>query len=48
MKQSESGSGGGGGASIDFLSTHPANEKRIQQIREWLPEVSLSVQFGLL
>lgn len=40
MKQSEGGSGGGRGASIDFLSTHPANEKRIQQIREWLPEAN--------
>jgi hypothetical protein len=23
----------------DFLSTHPANEKRIKKINEWLPEV---------
>jgi metalloendopeptidase OMA1, mitochondrial len=24
----------------DFLSTHPANEKRIAKINEWLPEVT--------
>ncbi|EIW68973.1 hypothetical protein TREMEDRAFT_39304 [Tremella mesenterica DSM 1558] len=23
---------------VDFLSTHPANAKRIKQLREWLPE----------
>lgn len=33
MQQSEGGSG------IDFLSTHPANERRIKAIRKWLPEV---------
>jgi predicted Zn-dependent protease len=35
MQQSESGAGG----NIDFLSTHPANAKRIEQIKRWLPEV---------
>jgi predicted Zn-dependent protease len=35
MQQSEGGSGG-----MDFLSTHPANERRIKAIRKWLPEVS--------
>ena len=34
MQQSEGGSGG-----MDFLSTHPANERRIKAIRKWLPEV---------
>jgi Zn-dependent protease with chaperone function len=24
---------------LDFLSTHPANEKRIAKINQWLPEV---------
>ncbi len=29
----------GGSAPIEFLSTHPSNESRIQQIRDLLPEV---------
>jgi Zn-dependent protease with chaperone function len=33
MQQSEGGSG------VDFLSTHPANERRIKAIQGWLPEV---------
>lgn len=28
-------------SSLDFLSTHPANEKRVVNIRSWLPEVCL-------
>ena len=28
----------GGGNTVEFLSTHPAHETRIQQIRGWLPE----------
>lgn len=35
MQQAEGGSPQG----LDFLSTHPANQKRIQQIKKWLPEV---------
>jgi predicted Zn-dependent protease len=27
-----------GGAPPEFLSSHPADAKRIQQIRAWLPE----------
>ena len=30
MSESEKGSGGGGVANVDFLSTHPANAKRIK------------------
>lgn len=36
MQQSEGG--GSGGPGVDFLSTHPANAKRIEQIKSWLPE----------
>ncbi|ODO04558.1 hypothetical protein I350_05162 [Cryptococcus amylolentus CBS 6273] len=35
MSQSE---GGGKGLNVDFLSTHPANAKRIKQLTQWLPE----------
>ncbi|GFZ42524.1 hypothetical protein JCM24511_00240 [Saitozyma sp. JCM 24511] len=34
MSQSE----GGSGSSIDFLSTHPANARRIKQLTQWLPD----------
>lgn len=30
MSESEKGGGGGGVANVDFLSTHPANAKRIK------------------
>lgn len=40
MQKSE---GGGGAGNIDFLSTHPANSRRIEQIKEWLPEVRFSL-----
>lgn len=30
MSESEKGGSGGGVASVDFMSTHPANEKRIK------------------
>lgn len=36
MQQSEGGSGSG----VDFLSTHPANSKRIEHIKKWLPEAN--------
>lgn len=41
MKDSE----GVNGINMDFLSTHPANERRIQQIKRWLPEASFVTTF---
>ncbi|WVQ78785.1 hypothetical protein IAT38_000876 [Cryptococcus sp. DSM 104549] len=39
QRMSESEGGGGKGlGSVDFLSTHPANAKRIKQLTEWMPE----------
>ncbi|KAJ9098877.1 hypothetical protein QFC19_006215 [Naganishia cerealis] len=29
---------GGGVASVDFMSTHPANQKRIKALENWMPE----------
>lgn len=40
MWQRMSASEGGKGLSVDFLSTHPANAKRIKQLENWMPEVS--------
>lgn len=37
MSQSEKGSSGGI-ASVDFMSTHPANAKRIKQLDSWMHE----------
>jgi predicted Zn-dependent protease len=28
----------GGGGSAEFMSTHPSNETRIDQLKKWLPE----------
>lgn len=39
MSESEGGAGGGG-LNVDFLSTHPANAKRIQ-VSHSLPRVPL-------
>ncbi|WVQ93447.1 hypothetical protein IAU59_000521 [Kwoniella sp. CBS 9459] len=39
MSESESG----GGLSTDFLSTHPANAKRIKQLEKWMPD-ALSIR----
>lgn len=40
-----------GGQAIEFLSTHPAGERRIERIRGWLPEAMAeyekSARFGL-
>jgi len=41
MSESESG-GMKGIAGADFMSTHPANAKRIKQLGEWMHEVSRS------
>jgi len=41
MSESESG-GMKGLAGADFMSTHPANAKRIKQLGEWMHEVSRS------
>jgi len=38
MSESEKGGSLGGSASIDFLSTHPANKKRIKNLEQWMPE----------
>ncbi|KAJ9107304.1 hypothetical protein QFC21_000754 [Naganishia friedmannii] len=39
MSESEKTSGmGGGAASVDFMSTHPANAKRIKALEKWMPE----------
>jgi len=38
MWQRMSESEGGQGLNVDFLSTHPANAKRIKQLTQWLPE----------
>ncbi|OWZ31902.1 mitochondrial metalloendopeptidase OMA1 [Cryptococcus neoformans] len=38
MWQRMSASEGGKGLSVDFLSTHPANAKRIKQLENWMPE----------
>ena len=43
MSESEKGGGGGGVANVDFLSTHPANAKRIKvsityRSAEWDPD----------
>ena len=27
----------GGGGSLEFLSTHPSDERRVRQLREWIP-----------
>nr|XP_031862888.1 uncharacterized protein CI109_001362 [Kwoniella shandongensis]KAA5529960.1 hypothetical protein CI109_001362 [Kwoniella shandongensis] len=35
MSESE---GGSKGLNVDFLSTHPANQKRINQLEKWMPE----------
>lgn len=40
MWERMSASEGGKGLSVDFLSTHPANAKRIKQLENWMPEVS--------
>jgi len=39
MSKSESG-GMKGAISTDFMSTHPANSKRIKQLDAWMHEVS--------
>jgi len=28
----------GGGAPLEFMSTHPSNETRIEQLKKWMPE----------
>jgi predicted Zn-dependent protease len=28
----------GGGGPAEFMSTHPSNETRIDQLKKWLPE----------
>lgn len=33
---------GGAGSSIDFLSTHPASGKRVDNVNKWSKEVRLS------
>jgi len=39
-KRMEAATGGGGASGLAaYMSTHPANVKRVQQIQEWLPEV---------
>ncbi|KAL0252311.1 hypothetical protein I308_101700 [Cryptococcus tetragattii IND107] len=38
MWERMSASEGGKGLSVDFLSTHPANAKRIKQLENWMPE----------
>ncbi|CDZ98887.1 peptidase family m48 [Phaffia rhodozyma] len=47
MSEMETGnkSSFGGAANIDFMSTHPANGKRIKNIEGWLPE-ALSLRAG--
>lgn len=32
---------------VDFMSTHPANSKRIAALEKWMPEVSEREVFGL-
>lgn len=32
---------------MDFLSTHPANERRIKAIRKWLPEACFPLPLSL-
>lgn len=44
MSQSESSGGLRGAISTDFMSTHPANSKRIKQLNEWMHEVSIAVR----
>ncbi|KAK8861614.1 hypothetical protein IAR55_002437 [Kwoniella newhampshirensis] len=43
MWQRMSESEGGKGLNVDFLSTHPANQKRIKQLEKWMPE-ALSIR----
>lgn len=38
----------GGGAPPQFLSTHPSDTKRIEKIKRWLPEVSLTIHLANL
>jgi len=38
MEAATGGSGGGSGLAA-YMSTHPANVKRVEQIQSWLPEV---------
>ncbi len=39
MSESETGGGTQSKvANVDFLSTHPANSKRIAQLEKWMPE----------
>jgi len=28
----------GGGAPLEFMSTHPSHETRIDQLKKWMPE----------
>ncbi|ORY22491.1 peptidase family M48-domain-containing protein [Naematelia encephala] len=38
QRMSESEKGRSVAGSVDFLSTHPANAKRIKQLQKWMPE----------
>jgi predicted Zn-dependent protease len=38
-KRMEEATGAGASGLAAYMSTHPANVKRVQQIQEWLPEV---------
>lgn len=40
MAEFEKRSTGGGGGNFEFLSTHPASERRIENMKKWLPRAS--------
>jgi Zn-dependent protease with chaperone function len=38
----------GGGGTLEFLSTHPSDETRIKQLRDWTPEAKQkAANFGV-